>query len=96
MTFPTIAEQLGRSYGSTDMGNVTQRRPGLHVNFDIGCTDNIHTIGFRDAAAGEEAHQRCLKAAEALANVGAKVISDKAFLTRVQAEFASYMQEQAA
>jgi amidohydrolase len=62
--FQSNAEAIGRKFpsypdnlfGSTDMGNVSQRIPSIHpmLSFDLPAEDGNHTVAFAKAAAGPE------------------------------------------
>ncbi len=62
--FQTHAEAIGRTFpdypdklfGSTDMGNVSQRLPALHpmLSFDLPAEEGNHTAAFAVAAGGPE------------------------------------------
>ncbi|KAJ3379020.1 Tetratricopeptide repeat protein 25 [Entophlyctis sp. JEL0112] len=87
-TFPSKETQVSKSYGSTDMGNVTHAVPGIHPVFDIECTKfDIHTNEFREAASTEKAHSATLRAAKCLSLTAFDFISDIDFREEVKAEF---------
>lgn len=52
-TFPDYPDKL---FGSTDMGNVSQRVPSIHpmLSFDLPAKDGNHTAAFAKAAGGPE------------------------------------------
>ncbi|MHC4914324.1 MAG: M20 family metallopeptidase [Planctomycetota bacterium] len=85
---PEVPERTGR--GSSDFGDVSQVVPGVHVYFDIagkGKTLPGHSEAFRQAAGTEYAQRQMLRAAEALAMVGWRYMSDAKFRRRVAAGF---------
>jgi amidohydrolase len=63
-----IKTGLERSYGSTDMGNVSQVTPALHPYLAIAPPDIAgHSIAFREAAGSAAGHKGLLVAAKGLA-----------------------------
>ncbi|KAJ3065244.1 hypothetical protein HDU98_011385 [Podochytrium sp. JEL0797] len=88
--FASKEEQTSKSYGSTDMGNVTHVVPGIHAIFDIECTSfDIHTNEFREGAATEAAHKATLRAGKCLALTAADFIIDAEFRKKSLTEFAN-------
>ncbi|KAI9598220.1 hypothetical protein BDF19DRAFT_484828 [Syncephalis fuscata] len=85
--FPTPEELRAHAGGSTDMGNVTWYRPGIHPMFDIDTTASLHTLEFAKAARTPEAQKRCLQAAVALATVGVRVAAETEFYQLAVDEF---------
>ncbi|KAI8057618.1 hypothetical protein BDF22DRAFT_661695 [Syncephalis plumigaleata] len=83
----TPEELRANAGGSTDMGNVTWYRPGIHPTFDIGTKASLHTVQFQEAARTPEAHTRCLRAATALGTVGVRVAAESAFYKQIVDEF---------
>jgi len=74
--------------GSSDIGNVSQRLPCIHPYVQIAPDGTPgHSIEMREAAASDAGHQAALKAAIALARVGADLLTDREFRDRVRAEF---------
>ena len=74
--------------GSSDIGNVSQRLPCIHPYVQIAPDGTPgHSIEMREAAASDAGHQAALKAAIALARVGADLLTDSEFRDRVRAEF---------
>ncbi|KAI8609180.1 amidohydrolase [Chytriomyces sp. MP71] len=87
-TFAPREVQESKSYGSTDMGNVTHVVPGIHPVFDIECTEgDIHTNDFREGACTETAHKATLRAAKCLALTAVDFITDQDFRRAVREEF---------
>jgi len=74
--------------GSTDMGNVMQVLPAIHPYIAIS-QESIpgHSIAFREAVRGQEAHENALVAAKALALTAIDVLADPDVLRRARAEF---------
>jgi amidohydrolase len=74
--------------GSSDIGNVSQRLPCIHPYVQIAPDGTPgHSIEMREAAASDAGHQAALKAAIALARVGADLLTDREFRDQVRAEF---------
>lgn len=74
--------------GSSDIGNVSQRLPSIHPYAQIAPEGTPgHSIGMREAAASDAGHQAALKAAVALARVGADLLADSLFRDQVRAQF---------
>ncbi|MEN8614495.1 M20 family metallopeptidase [Dehalogenimonas sp. THU2] len=81
-------EDKSQSFGSTDMGNVSQVTPSLHGFIAIAPKDVFgHTKEFAAAAASEAGLQGMLNAAVALGMTVADLIVDKDKLPLVKAEF---------
>jgi amidohydrolase len=74
--------------GSTDMGNVMQVLPAIHPYIAIS-QESIpgHSIAFREAVAGQEAHENALVAAKALALTAIDVLAQPDVLRRARSEF---------
>jgi len=74
--------------GSSDIGNVSQRLPCIHPYVQIAPDGTPgHSIEMREAAVSDAGHQAALKAAVALARVGADLLADGEFRDQVRAEF---------
>jgi len=74
--------------GSSDIGNMSQRLPCIHPYAQIAPQGTAgHSIEMREAAASDAGHQAALKAAIALARVGADLLTDSQFRKQVRAEF---------
>lgn len=77
-----------RSMGSTDMGNVSQIMPAIHPSISIAPPDvPIHTVEFREFAAGESGHQGLMDAAKALAMTAIDVFTDENLRKEMCEEF---------
>ncbi|MDD4504281.1 MAG: M20 family metallopeptidase [Clostridiaceae bacterium] len=78
------------SYGSMDMGNVSNVVPAIHPYISISDTSLIgHTAEFRDATLTDRAHDALVKGSCALALTGYDVLTDKNLLKRIKKEFAA-------
>jgi amidohydrolase len=76
------------SYGSIDMGNVSNVVPAIHPYISISDTPLVgHTTEFRAATNTAKAHDALVKGASALALTGYDVITDKDLLLRIKEEF---------
>jgi len=82
-------KRLPDHFGSVDMGNVSHALPAAHVMVDIanGAPLSPHTSEFQAAAITPYADATLLRAAKALALTGYDLLTDPAYLRRVQAEF---------
>lgn len=81
-------QKQGKSFGSTDFGNVSQLVPGLHAQ--IAITDRevpIHSHQFAAAAASDRGLKSMLQAAQALAMIVADLLSRPELMARVKADF---------
>jgi len=96
VTIPDRETQQKKSWGSTDMGNVTYVKPSFHnvVNVVDGQNYDIHTIEFRDNAKTPEAFQKMIRAAKCMALTGIKVMTDPALLKNAQDEFQKLISQQ--
>ena len=78
------------SYGSIDMGNVSNVVPAIHPYISI-VDDNRklvgHTTEFRDATLADSAHQALLRGASALALTGYDVITSQELFDQIKKEF---------
>ena len=83
-----IPDHSGR--GSSDFGNFSQVRPGIHAYFAISETTEMpgHSVEFRECSGKELGFANAMKAAAALANVGATYLSSPSFRQEVQEDFA--------
>jgi len=75
----------GPGRGSTDFSDVSQVVPGTHVYFGIGRGKKLasHSPAFTAAAATPHALKQMLRAAEALANMGYRYVTDEDFRSDV-------------
>lgn len=98
-TYQKHSEQLGVEFpltreeqeaiidGSTDMGNVTLEVPGIHPLYCIKPGLPYHSTEFREYSETQEAHERTLIAAKAIARTAIEVMTDCEFLKRAKEEF---------
>ena len=78
----------GSSFGSTDMGNVSQLVPAIHANVAIAPREVLlHSPEFASSATSEVAIKGMLDAAKALAMNVVDLLSSPETLTRVKEEF---------
>lgn len=76
------------SYGSIDMGNVSNVVPSIHPYISISDSPLVgHTTEFRDATHTDKAHIALVKGASSLALTGYDVITEKELLLRIKEEF---------
>ncbi len=75
--------------GSTDMGNVTQKVPGIHAYINITNSENIpaHTRKFAMACNSDYAYSAMLRAAKALGMTCLDVIEDGDLLMKIKTYF---------
>jgi len=95
--FKKNLESLGRkvllhdpspSFGSSDMGNVSQIVPSIHPSIAITHVDVLlHSPQFAMVAASEAGVCAMLEAAQALAMTAADVLADPALALRIREEF---------
>lgn len=92
--FKTIGEVVvKRTYeqgvGSTDMGNVTQKVPGIHAYINVTNSEDIaaHTHEFARACNSEYAYSAMLRAAKALGMTCLDIIGDGELLKKIRAYF---------
>jgi len=80
-----LARRPSDTHGSTDMGNVTTKVPGIHPFLSI--TEGPvpgHSIAFTEAARTPRALETMHLAAKALAMTALDVLSDAALLKRAK------------
>ena len=78
----------GGSGGSTDMGDVSQRRPAIHPWIGLSCPEHqLHTKEFADVTITEAGDNAILHGAEALALTGAEVLTNSDLLLAIKEEF---------
>ena len=79
-----------KSYGSIDMGNVSNVVPAIHPYISISDTKLVgHTTELRNATMADKAHHALIKGSCALALTGYDVLTDKELLKRIKEEFAA-------
>ena len=83
---PVIPDKPGR--GSSDFGDVSCVVPGAHFYFGIARrVIAAHSIAFCKAAGSDYGLRQMLRAAEAMARVGYRYMTDDAFRKSVQDDF---------
>ncbi|KAI5451522.1 hypothetical protein NCC49_001508 [Naganishia albida] len=81
---------------STDFGDVTYQLPGLHPMFLLPNAHGgefPHSGSYESVSKGAEAHQAALRAASAIAVVGARVIADEAFARETRDAWEAQMRD---
>jgi len=96
-TFVSHAESLGLTYdheeqdtvvpASTDMGNISQEIPSIHVFYGIGTDFVAHTADYATKTGLREAQQPTLQTATALALTALSLFMDPALRKRSKEEF---------
>jgi len=82
-------ENINQSFGSTDMGNVSQLVPSIHPSVAIAPKGiSIHSPQFAEAAASEAGIQGMLDAAKALAMTAIDLLTSPKTVNQVKKEFA--------
>ena len=77
-----------QSFGSTDMGNVSQILPAIHTSVAIAPPgESEHTLEFARYAGSERGLTQCLRAAGALAMTAIDLLASPDALTAVKQEF---------
>ena len=77
-----------QSFGSTDMGNVSQLVPSIHASVAVApAGTSIHSPAFAEAAASENGSQGMLHAAKALAMTAVDLFSSPQTVESVKKEF---------
>jgi amidohydrolase len=83
-----VGQESPRSMGSTDMGNVSQIVPAIHPSLAIAPPDiPVHTVDFRELAAGDSGHQGLLDSAKVLAMTAIDVLVDAELRKSMREEF---------
>ncbi|MFH1662842.1 MAG: M20 family metallopeptidase [Chloroflexota bacterium] len=78
-----------QSFGSTDMGNVSQLVPSIHPSIAISPKGaSIHSLRFAEAAASESGIQGIIDAAKAIAMTAVDLLSSPETLQEVNKKFA--------
>lgn len=81
-----------KSFGSIDMGNVSQVTPAIHPYLSMGKKSlTAHTKEMADATITNEAHEMMLKGIIALALTGYDALSDKELYKRIKDEFNEHL-----
>jgi amidohydrolase len=77
-----------KSFGSIDMGNVSQVTPAIHPYLSIGNRSlTAHSKEMADATITDEAHEMMLKGIMALALTGYDVLADEELYKNIKDEF---------
>lgn len=85
-----------KSFGSIDMGNVSQVTPAIHPYLSIGTKSLIaHTKEMADATITNEAHEMMLKGITALALTGYDALTDEVLFNSIKDEFNEYLHKSA-
>jgi len=80
------------SYGSIDMGNVSQVVPAIHPYIGLDSPSLVgHTKEMADLTITETGHKKLIQGAAALALTGYDVITDKTLLEAIKQEFENRM-----
>ncbi|MFC1984769.1 M20 family metallopeptidase [Chloroflexota bacterium] len=83
-----IPSTSGNSFGSTDMGNVSQIVPGIHPSIAISDHETtIHSTQFALAAASESGIKGMLDAAKALAMTVVDLVASAETVAKIKEEF---------
>jgi len=83
----------GRTQASTDQGNVSYAMPSISLGFRIESEEGNHNPGFAEAAGTEEAHEKAMRAAKALAITGLDCLCDPDLLARAKREWGELVKE---
>lgn len=84
----TEIETAKSSFGSLDMGNVSNVVPAIHPYIGLGHSDiSGHSREMADLTMTDEAHQALIKGTLALAYTGFDVITDNELLQKIKEEF---------
>ncbi|GAU98757.1 hypothetical protein RvY_09865 [Ramazzottius varieornatus] len=80
--------RLPPTWGSTDMGNVSNAVPSIHPFFAIGDPSlTLHTKDFQVASGTPEAHQATVQVAKVIALVGFDLLRDKSLQAACKTDF---------
>ncbi len=89
----TSISEPERSFGSTDMGNVSQVVPAIHGIVSIADKNTlVHSPGFADAAISNRGIEGMIDGAKAMAMTVADILSDSEIQTAIKGEFYSSAQ----
>lgn len=75
--------------GSTDMGNLSVKKPSIHPKFKVQSTSNIHTAGFNDAAILPINQLPTIRVAKCLAKTALDVLTNVDLLDLIRKDFHS-------
>ncbi|MUK89771.1 amidohydrolase [Ornithinibacillus sp. L9] len=83
---PVLPAKL--SYGSIDMGNVSQVVPAIHPYIGLNAPGLVaHTKEFADQTITQDGHRALVNGALALANTGYDILTDSKLLQTIKTEF---------
>jgi len=86
-----VEEVTERSYGSSDMGNVSQVMPAIHPTVAIAPKGTPgHSIAFRDAAKSEASHGGLILAAKGLAMTAVDLFTKPEMVEKMKRGFEAY------
>jgi amidohydrolase len=85
----TAVTDPGKTFGSTDFGNVSQLVPGLHglISITGGTVLAAHTPEFKEAAGSERGMQAVIDAAKGMAMTAADLLGNAEILKEVKHDF---------
>jgi amidohydrolase len=87
----TIEEPPERSYGSTDMGNVSQELPAIHPYIAIAPQGTPgHSEAFRDASRSKKAHESLIYATKGLAMTAVDLFTKPDQVKRMTMDFEDF------
>lgn len=85
-----------KSFGSIDLGNVSQVTPAIHPYLSISSRSFVaHSKEMADATITDEAHEMMLKGIKALALTGYDILSDKELYKSIREEFEKSVKKKA-
>ncbi|KAH8896862.1 hypothetical protein GQ53DRAFT_792087 [Thozetella sp. PMI_491] len=79
--------------GSSDFGSCSYICPGIQPMFNIQATEPPHTIGFREAAGKDFAHNEAIRAGKANALICLEVLMNEEFAAKMKSEFIEAMKK---
>ena len=86
-----VEEVYERSYGSTDMGNVSRVIPAIHPTVAIAPKSvPAHSVGFRDASKSESGHEGLILAAKGLAMTAIDLFTSPGLVEQMRKDFTAY------
>jgi len=86
-----VSEVKERSYGSSDMGDVSQVIPGLHPTVAIAPEGTAgHSVAFREAAKSEKGHEGLILACKGLAMTAVDLLTRPDQLKKMKKDFQDF------
>ena len=86
-----VEEVSERSYGSTDMGNVSRVIPAIHPTVAIAPKGvPAHSVGFREASKSEAGHEGLILAAKGLALTAVDLFTSPGLVEQMRKDFEAY------